>query len=276
MYPTLKRINTRPEPFSAYTAETLWNDPYTSQSMLAYHLDPDVEAASRSHAFIDRSAAWIAEHFELGRESRVCDFGCGPGLYTSRFAKVSDHVTGLDFSASSLEYAKAQSPEVAYILGNYLDYQSSEKYDLITMIMCDFCALSPLQRGKLLQKLRELLAPGGSVVFDVYSLNAYHARQEQSIYEHNQLGGFWSEKDYYAFVNTFKYDDEKVVLDRYTIYTEDGTEREVYNWLQHYDFESLKEEIEANGLSVAERFANVAGDSYSDTLSEFAVVLRRG
>lgn len=43
MYPILKRIHTRPELFGAYTAETLWNDPHTSQQTLAFHLDPDIE-----------------------------------------------------------------------------------------------------------------------------------------------------------------------------------------------------------------------------------------
>jgi len=275
MYPTLKRIHTRPKLFGAYTAETLWNDPHTSRQMLAYHLNPDIEAASRSHTFIERSAAWIARHFGLGQQSRVCDFGCGPGLYTSRFAAICGQVTGLDFSVSSLEYARTHSPDVDYVLGNYLDFESTQRFDLITMIMCDFCALSPGQRQALLQKFRTLLNDGGSVLLDVYSLNAYDKREEQSLCERRQLNGFWSEQDYFAFVNTFKYDDAKVVLDQYTIYPEDGTEKTVYNWLQYYDFETLRSEIEANGLFIAERFVNVAGDAYRVDSDEFAVVLKR-
>ncbi|MHC3994294.1 class I SAM-dependent methyltransferase [Thiomicrolovo sp. ZZH C-3] len=275
MYQTLKRINMRPQPYSAYTAETLWNDPYTSQKMLEYHLNPDIDAASRSKAFIDRSVSWIAQHFGLHRASRIGDFGCGPGLYTSQFAALSDHVTGLDFSESSLAYAKAHTPEVDYVLGNYLDYESSIRFDLITMIMCDFCALSPGQRARLLQKFHTLLADGGSVLLDVYALNAYDKRTEQAIYEHNQLDGFWSEQDYFAFVNTFKYDETNVILDRYRIYVEDGQEKEIYNWFQHFSYAALTAEIEANGFVISERFANVAGDPFHETSNEFAVVLKR-
>ncbi|WP_345990371.1 class I SAM-dependent methyltransferase [Sulfurimonas sp. HSL1-2] len=275
MYQTLKRINTRPQPYSAYTAETLWNDPHTSKKMLEYHLNPDINAASRSQAFIDRSVTWIARHFGLHRASRICDFGCGPGLYTSQFAALSGHVTGLDFSVSSLAYAKAHTPEVNYVQGNYLDFESSMPFDLITMIMCDFCALSPEQRARLLQKFRTLLADGGSVLLDVYSLNAYDKRTEQAIYERNQLNGFWSEQNYFAFVNTFKYDEVNVVLDRYHIYVKDGQQKEVYNWFQHYSYETLTTEVEANGLAISECFANVAGDPFHGTCDEFAVVLKR-
>lgn len=273
MYQTLKRINTLPSPFSAYTAETLWNDPHTSKKMLAYHLDPDIEAASRSKHFIERSVEWIIKHFKLDQNSYICDFGCGPGLYTSQFARVSSHVTGLDFSISSLDYARTRSPEVDHILGNYLDYESDKRFDLITMIFCDFCALSPMQRAALLRKFHTLLADGGSVLLDVYSLNAYDKREEEAFYEHDQLNGFWSAQDYFAFKNTFKYDDVHVVLDRYTIFPEDGTMKEVYNWLQYYSYEALETEIEAHGFVISERFANVAGDPSHDSSDEFAIVL---
>lgn len=39
-------------------------------------------------------------------------------------------------------------------------------------------------------------------------------------------------------MNIFKYDDAKVVLDKYTIVEENRT-CEVYNWLQYFDPERL-------------------------------------
>ena len=38
-----------------------------------------------------------------------------------------------------------------------------------------------------------------------------------SRYEMNLLNGFWSSEPYYGFLNTFKYEEEKVTLDKYTI-----------------------------------------------------------
>jgi len=98
------------------------------------------------------------------------------------------------------------------------------------MIMCDYCALSPTQRKRILRKFHRILKPSGSVLLDVYSLSAFEQKEEIATYEVNQLNGFWSPKKYYAFLNTFKYDEEKVVLDKYTIIELERT-RTVYNWL---------------------------------------------
>lgn len=56
---------------------------------------------------------------------------------------------------------------------------------------------------------------------------------ESTGYELNQLNGFWSPNDYYSFMNTFKYEQEKVILDKYAIIEESG-KRVVYNWLQYF------------------------------------------
>jgi hypothetical protein len=83
--------------------------------------------------------------------------------------------------------------------------------------MCDFCALSPVQRKNMLAKFFNFLEPGGSVLLDVYSLSAFKQRKETALYEANLLDGFWSPNKYYGFLNTFKYERNKMVLDKYTI-----------------------------------------------------------
>ena len=107
--------------------------------------------------------------------------------------------------------------EIDYIQQNYFEFETQRKFDLITMIMCDFCALSPEQWKQLLKKFYNLLNSNGSVLLDVYSLNSFDQRKEQSFYEVNLLDGFWSPEKYFGFLNTFKYDAEKVILDKYTI-----------------------------------------------------------
>jgi len=49
MYKELSEICDRPQPFSVYTAEKLWNDPHVSNQMLKHHLDPSSDIASRNH-----------------------------------------------------------------------------------------------------------------------------------------------------------------------------------------------------------------------------------
>jgi 2-polyprenyl-3-methyl-5-hydroxy-6-metoxy-1,4-benzoquinol methylase len=241
MYRDLEEIHSRPEPFSCYTAAELWTDDHTSKKMLEFHLDGSIDVSSRKTDFIDRSAAWIANRFTLSAGKSVADFGCGPGLYTSRLAALGAQVTGVDFSERSIRYARDQlqpkGHSVEYLHCNYLDFESDKRFDLIMMIMCDYCALSPDQRINMLDRYQRHLKPGGALLLDVYSPAAFNAREETTVFSRNLLDGFWSAEPYFGFLSTFKYDREKVILDKYTIVEKTRT-RVFYNWLQHFDPET--------------------------------------
>ena len=275
MFKKLKEINKRPEPFQYYTAQELWADEHTSKQMLKYHLDESVDLSSRNLPFIDRSAEWMISCFRVNEKTNIADFGCGPGLYTERLSKQGAKVTGIDFSATSIAYAKEMAAtkdlDINYIQMNYLDYVTIDQFDLIIMIMCDFCVLSPVQRKALLEKFRSLLKPDGSVLLDVYTLNSFHRQEESAMYEFNQLNGFWSPDDYYCFVNTFKYDEVLVTLDKYTVIEQNRT-RTVYNWLQYFSEESLRNEFEESGFRVKAIYADVSGQPLLPDSAEMAVV----
>ncbi len=275
MFKELEKINERPEPFQFYTASDLWTDEHTSKQMLSFHLDEAVDVSSRNAEFIGRSVEWIASEFNIGRDTKIADFGCGPGLYAARLAKRGANVTGIDFSKRSIEYAREvaarEQLNISYVNQNYLEFETEDRFDLVLMIMCDFCALSPTQREGILSRFHKILKPGGSVLLDVYSLSAFEQRQETATYEVNQLGGFWSPSKYYSFLNTFKYDEQKVVLDKYTIIESERT-RQVYNWLQYFAPEDLEREFMEAGFSVKGLYSDVAGNPYNRRSNEFAVI----
>jgi 2-polyprenyl-3-methyl-5-hydroxy-6-metoxy-1,4-benzoquinol methylase len=275
MFKILAEINSRPAPFKFYTTDKLWTDEHTSAQMLKYHLNENIDVSSRNIEFIDRSVAWIKSYFNIGAGTRVADFGCGPGLYTARLARMGADVTGIDFSRRSIDYAKETAAReglsINYVNRNYLEYETEERFDLVLLIMCDFCALSPVQRKSVLDKFHLLLKPGGAVLLDVYSLKAFNKREEKAIYEVNLLDGFWSANKYYGFLNTFKYDAEKVVLDKYTIVEAERT-RTIYNWLQYFSPESLEDEFAKSGFAIEKLFADVAGTPFNPQSDEFAVV----
>lgn len=277
MYKLLEDINKRPNPFQFYTAKELWTNDHTSKKMLEYHLNETVDLSSRNINFINKSVDWIVKNFNLNSNSELIDFGCGPGLYTTRFARKGINVTGIDFSKRSIEYAlevaKNENIEINYVHKDYLEFESTNKYDLITMIMCDYCALSPNQRQTLLNKFKKLMKKDSSILLDVYSLKSFDKREEVATYEFNQLFNFWSADDYYSFLSTFKYDMEKVVLDKYSIIEKTRT-RVVYNWLQYFNMDSLKSEFEENGLTITEIYSNVSGEDYNQESLEIAVVAK--
>jgi 2-polyprenyl-3-methyl-5-hydroxy-6-metoxy-1,4-benzoquinol methylase len=278
MFEELEKINERPEPFQFYTASDLWTDEHTSRQMLSFHLNEAIDVSSRNAEFINRSVEWITFEFNISRNTKIADFGCGPGLYARSLAKRRANVTGIDFSKRSIEYAKEVAARehlnISYVNQNYLEFETEDRFDLVLMIMCDFCALSAVQRKGLLSKFHKVLKPSGSVLLDVYSLSAFEQREEASTYEVNQLNGFWSPNKYYGFLNTFKYDEEKIVLDKYTIIEFERT-RHVFNWLQYFAPEDLEREFKETGFSVKGFYSDVAGTPYDSKSSEFAVIAKK-
>jgi SAM-dependent methyltransferase len=265
MFDELERINERPEPFQFYTASDLWTDEHTSEQMLSFRLDGAVDVSSRNAAFITRSVEWMASEFNIGKGFTIADFGCGPGLYAAPLARRGAKVTGIDFSGRSIYYAREAAAreqlDITYIIQNYLEFETEDRFDLVLMIMCDFCALSPKQRSGILKKFYRILKPGGSALLDVYSLSAFEEKNEVATYGANLLNGFWSPNKYYGFLNTFKYHEEKVSVDKYTIIESDRT-RQVYNWLQYFTPEGLGREFIEAGFSVNEIYFDVAGTPY--------------
>ena len=278
MFIELEKINERPEPFQFYTAKDLWTDEHTSKRMLSFHLNEAIDVSSRNAKFINRSVEWITAEFNIGEGIKIADFGCGPGLYAARLAKRGANVTGIDFSERSIEYAEevasCEQVGIKYVNQNYLEFETEDRFDLVLMIMCDFCALSYRQRKGLLSKFYKTLKPGGSVLLDVFSLSAFEQREEAATYQENQLDGFWSPNKYYGFLNTFKYNEDKVALDKYTI-IEVGRTRQVYNWLQYFTPEDIEKELQKEGFSVKKFYADVAGAPYDRKSNEFAVVAEK-
>ncbi|MEM0929732.1 MAG: class I SAM-dependent methyltransferase [Pseudomonadota bacterium] len=250
-YTDLEQLSTRPPVFSVYSAQTLWTDPHLSEMMLEIHLSQGTALASRPIEAIDRVVAWIDQTFGLEGQS-VCDLGCGPGLYANRFASHGATVYGLDFSPNSIAYARKHAPSnrgsSTYQLANYLEDPLPEDMDLVTLIYCDLCPLSPDQRRSLLGKICRALRPGGTFILDVFSTEAFEQVVDGVQFERNLMDGFWSSSDYFAFKNTFRYEDDGVSLDRFTIIEKNRT-WDVYNWLKFFSRDEIAKELQQAGFS---------------------------
>lgn len=250
MYTQLRNIHQRPAVFSTYTAEILWTQPHLANQMLQTHLSQDTVLASRPVDAIGRVVDWIDQSFGLDGKS-VCDLGCGPGLYSNRFAGRGAVVHGLDFSSNSIDYARKHAPSnagsVTYQVANYLKGPLPEQQDLVTLIYCDLCPLSPIQRKTLLTKIRHALSSGGKFLFDVFSIKAFDGVVEGVSFERNLMNGFWSANDYFAFQHTFRYDHEAVSLDQFTVIEKDRT-WVVYNWLKYFSQDEIRLELEQAGF----------------------------
>lgn len=278
MYHLLSQIMKKPELYTFYTAEALWNDPYISQQMLKCHLNPDTDLASRNPKFIDASVNFLEKRFHITKDSAVIDFGCGPGLYTARLAGGGCKVCGLDFSRSSIEYTRAEAIrlglDIEYLEKNYLDYNPPKTFDLATIIYYDYCVLNDAQRQKLLSNMKGSIKDSGYIFMDVCTDQLYKQVQENTSLEYFDQPGFWSDQPHYVITSVFRYDDRRVSLHKYTIVEENRT-LSIYNWHRYFTLEELRQELMYSGLIITEVYSDVIGTPY-DPLSEgMAVIVQK-
>ncbi len=257
------------------TEVPFWDDEHISGQMLKAHLDPDFEGASRKKDFIDQSAAWIGEIAPPREHNRLLDIGCGPGLYAERFEKIGYQVTGVDFSRRSIDYAVAsaarQGKAITYHCLDYLKMNLEKKFDLVTMIYCDYGALSDEDRRTVLANVRRHLRPGGKFLFDVFSIAHLENFSECQTWEINENGGFWRKNGYIALNRKLRYKD-RVTLEQITI-IDGGEPVNYYLWNTHFTAELLAREAEEAGFRVLDFYGDVKGTPYGSATDTLAVLL---
>lgn len=259
MYDFIYDISQRPKPFSRYTAKELWTRPHLSQQMLSFHLNQETDLASRRFKLIDRVVNWINSQLDLSGKN-LCDLGCGPGLYTDRFAAMNADVTGVDFSKHTLDYARSQAKQpIRYIQADYLSDDLPTGFDVITLIYTDLCVLSQNQRKLLLGRMRRMLNLGGYIVIDVAGLGPLKNKETVTLIEDNLMSGFWSERDYVGIQKSFLYPEENLWLDRYVI-VESNEIWQIYNWFQHFTPKSIEAELKETGFTVTQMVGDLTGE----------------
>lgn len=276
LYSELAAFDDRPEPFSKMTIGALWTDPHVARQMLAAHLDPSHDAASRRPASIDGFIGWLDRRLPVA-ERKVTDLGCGPGLYAERLARRGALVTGVDFSENSLDHARqsaaAADLAIDYRHADYLEDELPSGQDLVIMIYGDYCAMPPAQRHRLLDRIRAMLKPGGHFVFDVFSPGEMRLLSEGLSVDRRPRGGFWSGGDHVAFKRTFLWPEQLVSLERYLVATADR-KFEIFNWMQYFTPEAITAELDAAGYAVDATPDFVTGEPWQESARPIAVVSR--
>lgn len=276
MYQRMKQMFEQPALYKKSEA-AFWNEEHISKQMLHAHLDPNFEGASRKADFIEKSAQWIGKRLPPDKYYKLLDLGCGPGLYTERFAKMGYQVTGIDVSERSIEYAKKaakqQELDITYHCQNYLNMDLNKTFDVSTMIYCDYGALSTEDRKTLRTYVYQHLIEGGSFLFDVFSMEFFHQFKEEKSWEICPEGGFWSGSEYMMFQGTYKY-EEHVTLEQYILMTDDSITPH-YLWNTCFTKESLIQEVKETGFKVIEIFGDVAGGLYQKDKKTMAILLEK-
>ena len=258
-------LQQKPDPFTS--GEPLfWDDPHISVHLLEAHLNPDIDAASRNPETIDHSVKWLVENLALKAGDSVLDLGCGPGLYTSRFARAGLQVTGVDYSHRSIEYATKFAAEnnlnIAYRYQNYLELNDKNRYDVVLLIYGDFCPLNPEQRTTLLHNVYRALKPNGKFVLDVSTRE--HRKKHGNKNRWQALeSGFWKPGPHLVLEEGFDYPEQSIWLDQYTVIEANGKMSVYRNWFQDYTPEAITNELAQNGFVVESLWGDLTGTFFT-------------
>ncbi len=252
---TIKKLLQDVKPYEKGT-HTMWTDPYISKQLLAYHLNPDIGAASRSEEAIHHTVQWIVEQYNHTTGS-ILDLGCGPGLYTSQLAEKGYCVTGVDFSQNSIAYAKQyahdHSLKIQYICGDYLEVEidTKETYDMVMMIYCDFGVLAPVERKALIKRIYDLLKPGGIFIFDALDEEGVKGMSFNKNW-HCDDGGFWQTEPYLHLTNSLHYPEHKALLDEHIVIDEEGSYKLYRFWNHYFNTQDVECMYRKEGFGVVE------------------------
>jgi SAM-dependent methyltransferase len=198
-----------------------WNHPGFSQRMLKEHLSQEHDAASRRAAIIDRQVEWLHRAILGGRPTSVLDLGCGPGLYTSRLARLGCHCTGIDFSPASIAYAHQQAQEekldCQYIEGDLRTTPFGDGFGLVMFIFGELNVFRSREAQIILEKAYQALEMGGWLVLEPHTFEMVRSLGESSPSWYSAAGGLFSEQPHLCLRENFWEAASSSLTERYWI-----------------------------------------------------------
>lgn len=186
-----------------------WNDPDFSRRMLAEHLSQEHNLASRRFEIIDRQVGWIHEELLGGRPTRILELACGPGLYTSRLARLGHACVGIDYAPEPIRYARAAAAseglDCRYRLEDLRQADYGGGYGLVMMIFGQFNVFRRSDARRILEKALSALAPDGLLLLEPqrYDTVMKQGQAGSSWYACGEGGGLFSDRPHLCLTESY-------------------------------------------------------------------------
>lgn len=258
-----------------------WNDPGFSLRMLREHLSQAHDMASRRSDKIDQQVAWIHHDLLGGNPARILDLGCGPGLYSSRLARLGHTCQGIDFSPASIAYARKVT--LSEGLGcNYVqhdirtaDYGSG--YGLAMLIFGEFNVFRPAHAASILRKVHAALKDGGILLLEPHTFGAVQGMAQQPHTWFSSQSGVFSDEPHLCLEQSFWAEAANAASIRYWVVDPETGEVSKYaQSMQAYTEADYASVLTKSGFSGVEFLPSLIGCEDASQPALCAIVARKG
>jgi SAM-dependent methyltransferase len=264
----LNDIVARQIPVTAWTEgdNIPWNEPEFSKRMLAEHLAQEHNLASRQFEIIDRQVQWIHDEVLHRRPSRLLELTCGPGLYTSRLAKLDHECVGIDYAPEPIRYAKTVAKDeglgCTYHLQDVCEADYGNGYGLVMMLFGQFNVFRRNDATSILEKAFSALNPGGVLLLETQRFSSVEegGRAGNSWYSCGESGGLWMDRPHLCLTESFWDSDAQAATQRFFIVdaaTNDVTRHALTT--EAYTEEQLLDILTQVGFSDVQFFPSLVG-----------------
>lgn len=256
-----------PEPWSE-GEKIPWNDSAFSNRMLREHLSQQHDAASRRFAVIDQHVAWI-DGLLPQRAAHILDLGCGPGLYTSRLARLGHRCVGIDFSPASIAYAREQAAGEGlacdYIEADLRQVAFGGLYDAALFLFGELNVFRPQELESILKRSAAALRSGGVLVLEPsHFASVYAQAHKPARWTRHPKGGLFSERPYLMLYESFWHESQLCAIERYLLLDAETSALSFYSaTTQAYHEAELVELLAQNGFEAIRSFPQLGGGEAS-------------
>jgi SAM-dependent methyltransferase len=247
--------------------------------MLHEHLCQDHDAASRPFEKIDQQVRWIHRALLCEQSTRILDLCCGPGLYTTRLARVGHACVGIDYSPASIAYALNQSKkeklDCSYVQKDIRTAGYGSQFGLAMLIFGEFNVFAPQDAKQILKKILAALAQNGLLLLEVHTFNAVKEKGEENHTWQSFEQGLFSDKPYLFLEESFWEPQGKTTTKRYYIIdASTGKVRCHAQSLQAYSKSKYRSILEDHGFVDVEFFPSLIGEE-DESQNDFIVIVAR-
>ena len=257
-----------------------WHDPSFSRRMLKEHLNQEHDAASRRYGKINKHVCWIHSKLLTGKTTRILDLACGPGLYSSRLAKMGHDCVGIDYSSASIEYAKKQADKenlrCKYFCEDIRAAEYGTGFGLVMLIYGEFNIFRPSDARKILQKAHNALNPSGLMLIEPHTFNVIKQLGQEKSSWYTYKDGLFSDNPHLCLEESFWDDVSRTATKRYFIVDAiNGNVTPYAQTLQAYTHAEYKSIIEKSDFHGVTFFPSLTGTEDKSQAGLIALISQR-